>query len=146
MTNPRTRTAMLLAVVMFSSVAVLMAQDATKTIKKEPIQMTSAGSGEEMFNTYCAVCHGKSGKGDGPAASEFKVPPANLTLLAKNKGGVFPEAYVAQVIRTGPRDAKAHGSQDMPVWGKLFQSIGDHATVELRIHNLSSYIETLQVK
>jgi len=108
--------------------------------------MTSGASGEEMFNTYCAVCHGKSGKGDGPAASEFKTLPANLTILAKNNNGTFPEAYVAQVIRTGPRDAKAHGSKDMPVWGKLFESMGDDASVKLRIHNLSSYIETLQSK
>ena len=146
MANPSTRTAMLLAALLFSSAAAIGAQNASKTIKKEPIQVTSAASGEEMFNTYCAVCHGKSGKGDGPAASEFKIPPANLTLLAKNKGGTFPEAYVSQVIRTGPRDAKAHGSEDMPVWGKLFASMGDDATVKLRIHNLTSYIETLQVK
>jgi hypothetical protein len=34
----------------------------------------------------------------------------------------------------------------MPVWGKLFESMGDDASVKLRIHNLSDYIETLQVK
>jgi mono/diheme cytochrome c family protein len=99
-----------------------------------------------MFNTYCAVCHGKSGKGDGPAASEFKIPPANLTLLAKNHNGAFPEAYISEVIQTGPRDAKAHGSKDMPVWGSLFTHLGDSATVKLRIHNLTAYIGTLQEK
>jgi len=146
MKNPRNRIAVLVIALLFSSAAAAMAQDATKAIKKEPIPMTSASSGEEMFNSYCAVCHGKSGKGDGPAASEFKIPPANLTLLAKNNNGTFPEAYVAQVIQTGPRDAKAHGSKDMPVWGKLFESLGDDATVKLRIRNLSNYIGTLQAK
>lgn len=144
--NPRNRVAVLFAALLFSSVAVAKAQDSTKTIKKEPITMTAASSGEEMFNTYCAVCHGKSGKGDRPAATEFKIMPANLTLLAKNNNGTFPEAYVAQVIQTGPRDAKAHGSKDMPVWGKLFASLGDDATVKLRIHNLATYIGTLQTK
>jgi len=146
MKNPRNRIAVLVIALLFSSAAAAMAQDAAKAIKKEPIPMTSASSGEEMFNSYCAVCHGKSGKGDGPAASEFKIPPANLTLLAKNNNGTFPEAYVAQVIQTGPRDAKAHGSKDMPVWGKLFESLGDDATVMLRIRNLSNYIGTLQTK
>jgi mono/diheme cytochrome c family protein len=146
MTNPRNRIAVLVTALLFSGVAAAMAQDSTKSIKKEPIPMTSASSGEEMFNTYCAVCHGKSGRGDGPAASEFKIPPANLTLLAKNNNGTFPEAYVAQMIQTGPRDAKAHGSKDMPVWGKLFESLGDDATVKLRIRNLSNYIGTLQAK
>ena len=146
MKNQRTRTAVLLTTLMFLSATIAMAQDSSKTIKKAPIKVTSAASGEEMFNTYCAVCHGKFGKGDGPAASEFKTPPANLSLLAKNNNGTFPAAYVSEVILTGPRDAKAHGSKDMPVWGRLFASMGDDATVKLRIHNLSNYIESLQAK
>jgi mono/diheme cytochrome c family protein len=146
MTNPSIRTAALVAALLFSGMTVAMAQEGTKTIKKAPIQMTSATSGEEMFNTYCAVCHGKGGKGDGPAASEFKIPPANLTLLAKNHNGNFPDAYISEVILTGPRDAKAHGSKDMPVWGSLFSHLGDSATVKLRIHNLTDYIGTLQEK
>lgn len=145
MMNLRTRTAVLISLLLFGA-TFAMAQDGSKTIKKEPIPMTSAASGQEMFNTYCAVCHGKSGKGDGPAATEFKIPPANLTLLAKNHNGTFPSAYVSEVILTGPRDAKAHGSKDMPVWGKLFSALGDDATVKLRIRNLSEYIGTLQEK
>jgi len=146
MPNLKIRTAVLLTALSFLCASAVMAQDTTKTIKKEPIPVTSGASGEEMFNTYCAACHGKSGKGDGPAASEFKTLPANLTVLARNNNGTFPEAYVAQVIQTGPRDAKAHGSKDMPVWGKLFESMGDEASVKLRIRNLANYIETLQVK
>jgi mono/diheme cytochrome c family protein len=138
--------ALLLAASLFSSATFARAQQTGKTIKKGPIPVTSAASGEEMFNTYCAVCHGKGGKGDGPAASEFKIPPANLTLLAQKHDGKFPESYVAQVIETGPRDAKAHGSKDMPVWGALFKSIGDAAETKLRIHNLAAYVETLQAK
>jgi mono/diheme cytochrome c family protein len=143
---PAPCTAVLLSALFFSTATLAMAQGSNKTIKKAPIPVTSAASGEEMFNTYCAVCHGKGGKGDGPAASEFKIPPANLTLLAKNNNGKFPDSYVAQVIETGPRDAKAHGSKDMPVWGTLFRSIGDEAQTKLRIHNLSIYIESLQAK
>jgi mono/diheme cytochrome c family protein len=138
--------AVLLSALFFSTATLAMAQETNTTIKKSRITKTSATSGEEMFNTYCAVCHGKGGKGDGPAASEFKIPPANLTLLAKNHDGKYPDSYVAQVIETGPRDAKAHGSKDMPVWGPLFRSIGDDAQTKLRIHNLSVYIESLQQK
>jgi mono/diheme cytochrome c family protein len=137
---------MFLAVLLFLSVAIVHAQEGKTTIKKTPIPNTSAASGEEMFNTYCAVCHGKSGKGDGPASSEFKIAPANLTVLAKNNNGKFPSDYVSQVILTGPRDAKAHGSKDMPVWGRLFRSLSDQGVVKLRIFNLSNYIETLQEK
>jgi mono/diheme cytochrome c family protein len=138
--------AVVLSALLFSSAAFARPQETAKTIKKGPIAVTSAASGEEMFNTYCAVCHGKGGKGDGPAATEFKIPPANLTLLAQKHGGKYPASYVAEVIETGPRDAKAHGSKEMPVWGALFNSIGDKAETKLRIHNLSAYVETLQAK
>jgi len=140
------RGAVLLAAVLFLGTTLAMAQEENKVIKKGVVQMTSAASGEEMFNTYCAVCHGKDAKGDGPAASELKIPPANLTLLARNHDGKFPGDYVAQVIQSGPRDAKAHGSKDMPVWGRVFSSIGDSASVKMRIYNLSKYIESLQAK
>ena len=41
-----------------------------KTIEHVPIKPTSAASGQEMYTSYCAVCHGKDGKGGGPAADE----------------------------------------------------------------------------
>ena len=87
------------------------AQD--KQIKKEPIQPAPANSGSEMFKQYCAACHGTTGKGDGPAASALKQPPANLTTLTKRHDGKFPEDYVANVLRNGVK-APAHGDAEMP--------------------------------
>jgi hypothetical protein len=142
----------LLCALLFSTATLAMAQEAKKTIKKVPITQTSAASGQEMFNSYCAACHGTSGKGDGPAASEFKTPPTNLTIICpKSQCGKFPDGYIAQVIGTGAQNAKAHGSKDMPVWGPLFGSLNrtsstKSAQVQLRINNLSEYIESLQVK
>jgi mono/diheme cytochrome c family protein len=141
--------AVLLLALSFSTATLAVAQDAKKTIKKVSITSTSMASGEEMFSTYCAVCHGKGGKGDGPASSEFKIPPANLTHLALNNSGKFPEAHIAQVIEFGPQEAKAHGSKDMPVWGTLFASLDSTsnikgALVHQRIYNLTKYIESLQ--
>jgi hypothetical protein len=142
----------LLAALVLSTASLSMAQETTKTIKKVPITQTSPASGEEMFKAYCAVCHGPGGKGDGPAASEFKTAPTNLTIICpKSQCGNFPDGYISQVILNGPQGAKAHGSKDMPVWGPLFIALGSPSTmkpaeVQLRINNLSKYIETLQVK
>lgn len=118
----------------------------TKEVKKEPIGMTSAASGSEMFNSYCAPCHGKDGKGNGPAATALKNPPANLTQLAKKNGGKFPNDHVANILRSGV--AGAHGSTDMPVWGPLFSQVSgrDDAVVQMRISNLVHYIESIQEK
>jgi mono/diheme cytochrome c family protein len=55
-----------------------------------PITPVSAASGKEMFNSYCASCHGLSAKGDGPAAPAMNRKPADLTMLAKNNGGKYP--------------------------------------------------------
>lgn len=38
----------------------------------------SIASGRELFATNCALCHGETGEGDGPAASGLAMPPANL--------------------------------------------------------------------
>lgn len=115
-------------------------------IKKEPIKQSPANSGEQMFKQYCAACHGKSGMGDGPAASALKEAPANLTTLAQRHGGKFPDEYVASVLRNGAK-APAHGDAEMPVWGPLFASMDQNdAVVNLRIANLTKYIKTLQAK
>ena len=121
-------------------------QTPTKEVKKEPIGMTSAVSGSEMFNSYCAPCHGKDAKGNGPAATELKNPPANLTQLAKKNNGKFPADHVASVLRSGV--AGAHGSSDMPVWGPLFSAVSgrDDSIVQMRIANLIRYLESLQEK
>ena len=121
-------------------------QTQTKEVKKAPIGMTSASSGSEMFNSYCAPCHGKDAKGNGPAATALKNPPANLTQLAKKNNGKFPADHVAEVLRSGV--AGAHGSTDMPVWGPLFAAVsgGDQSVVQMRIANLIHYLESLQEK
>ena len=118
-----------------------------KQIKREPIQTSNASSGGDMFKQYCAACHGKDGKGDGPAASELKTAPADLTTLAKRNGGTFPTAHVMDVLRNGVK-AHAHGTSDMPTWGPLFQTVSSHdqGIVNMRISNLTSYLKSLQVK
>jgi mono/diheme cytochrome c family protein len=117
------------------------------TVKHVPITNTPSDSGKEMFNSYCAVCHGKDGKGNGPAASAMKTPPADLTVLAQKNGGKYPASHVASVLR-GQASTPSHGSQDMPVWGPLFSSIsqGHEGQVQQRINNLVTYIESQQAK
>lgn len=108
---------------------------------------TSATSGKKMYLAYCATCHGKEGKGDGPAASALKVPPADLTTLSKRNHGEFPSAHVINLLN-GSNAVAAHGSQEMPVWGPIFLAM-DHqhaSTVRLRIANLTDYVKSLQQK
>jgi len=112
-----------------------------------PAPHTSPASGKEMFDAYCAACHGKAGKGDGPVAPALKVPPADLTLLARQNKGKFPALRVARAI-TGEAGVSAHGSKEMPVWGPVFMSMSHQheSVVHLRVANLTDYVRSLQQK
>jgi mono/diheme cytochrome c family protein len=123
------------------------AQDQPKKIEHTTAAQTSPASGQEMFMSYCASCHGKDAKGNGPAASALKIAPANLTRLARDNEGKYPSNKVTSIL-SGQTDLAAHGNKEMPVWGKVFWSMsGGHAgEVQQRIANLNRYIESLQVK
>jgi mono/diheme cytochrome c family protein len=118
-----------------------------KVIKHVPVKQTSAASGQEMYHSYCAVCHGTDGKGVGPAASALKVPPTDLSTLSEKNGGKFPALHISSILR-GEAETPAHGSKDMPVWGPLFRNLsqGHDAEVQQRISNLNQYIESIQKK
>jgi len=77
--------------------------------------------GKMEFRAKCVVCHGESGKGDGSVLDLLKVAPANLTVLSKNNGGVFPFERVYSVI-DGREAIKAHGDRDMPIWGGRYKT------------------------
>lgn len=128
--------------------AIGLAQDQSKTeIKHVPVRQTSAASGPEMYKTYCAVCHGVDGKGNGPAAAALKVAASDLTTLAAKNGGKYPALRVAAILR-GENALAAHGSKEMPIWGDVFRSMssGSESEMQQRIANLSKYVESLQGK
>ena len=114
-------------------------------VTKIPASQTSAASGQEMYRSYCASCHGLEGKGNGPAMPALKIPPTDLTQLARRNGGRYPEMQVFNTI-AGDGDVPSHGSKDMPVWGPLFSRLNesDAPKARLRIRNLTKYIESIQ--
>ena len=111
-------------------------------------QSTSAATGDYLFRTYCAACHGTSAKGDGPLADSMRRRPANLTEIGKRNKGEFPADEVFKTI-DGRTPVKGHGGPDMPVWGDVFSKSsdgGDPAIVAARIKALVAYLESIQAK
>jgi hypothetical protein len=131
--------AILLSCVLLTLSVSLKAQDKSVTTSAPP------KSGVGTYKEFCAVCHGKTGKGDGPAASALKVRPPDLSTLARRHGGKFPDAYVSNVLRNGVV-INAHGTAEMPIWGPLFLSVDSsyQSQFDLRITNLIGYIKSLQ--
>ena len=133
--------ALLLLVICIGDAKCGLAQNGTIPFRAVP-------SGKAMYFGYCSVCHGDEAKGDGPYASMLKVPPANLSTLAKRHGGKFPYDYVSNVLRFSSGTTILHGSSDMPAWGPIFRWFdkNNERIVEQRIKNLCDYLESLQEK
>jgi mono/diheme cytochrome c family protein len=124
---------------------VLLANAQETTIKRVPPRPTTAIDGKSLFQEYCAVCHGPGGKGGGPAAPALKTAPGDLTQIARKHGGKFPDERVMRVLQ-GEESIAAHGSQEMPIWGRVFANMGNVNMGQTRLHALVQYVEGLQAK
>jgi mono/diheme cytochrome c family protein len=101
-------------------------------------------SGRELFQTFCAPCHGASGSGDGPMAAQLRVLPPDLRKLQQKNGGRFPGPQVERII-DGQR-VDAHGTREMPVWGDVFvrEAGGGRVVAKARIDALIEYLRSIQ--
>jgi mono/diheme cytochrome c family protein len=104
--------------------------------------------GEQLFKAYCASCHGRTGKGDGPFVQALKTPPADLSLLTQRNGGTFPRERVIRLIEEGKPAEEAHGSKEMPVWGPIFAAMSHDSfkATNPRVEDVVSYLESIQGK
>ncbi len=102
-------------------------------------------TGRDTYDRYCAGCHGRTGRGDGPVAGSLKTLVPDLTSMAERNAGVFPRERARAAIVNTERPITAHGSGDMPVWGWVFKVLEpSEVRAEVRIDNVVAYIETLQ--
>jgi mono/diheme cytochrome c family protein len=114
--------------------------------------------GKTEYVNKCAVCHGRSGKGDGGAIDVLKKAPTDLTILSKKNGGVFPVDRVYAVI-DGREVVMGHGDRDMPIWGSSYKAEKVEAAehyfdvpynmemyVRARILALIDYLNRIQAK
>jgi len=110
-------------------------------------------TGALQFRQHCAPCHGPAGKGDGPVAKVLTKKPTDLTLLAKNNNGEFPDKKVEAFI-DGSEMVVAHGTREMPIWGVAFRrshtapGVPELTPQEVaeRIRSLVDYIKSIQEK
>ncbi|SDY45471.1 Cytochrome C oxidase, cbb3-type, subunit III [Jannaschia faecimaris] len=108
--------------------------------------------GAEVFQQYCATCHGSDARGGGPLSEYMTDAIPDLTKLsARNPKaeGQFPMLDIIHIIdgRTGLR---AHGGP-MPVYGAIFaeeganrENWGQVMYTRGKIMSLVYYLESIQ--
>jgi mono/diheme cytochrome c family protein len=84
---------------------------------EQPSPSPLATSGERLYVRHCAVCHAKTGRGDGVFAGILRTAPADLTTIAARRGGRFPDDEIARFV-DGRQVPPAHGTREMPIWGR----------------------------
>jgi len=96
-----------------------------------------AYEGRKLYVSYCQLCHGTGGKGDGPLAKAMKINPADLTTTVRSRS----ESILTKIITgkgrqtiTG-RDRHNLLSDAMPEWKNVFN---DH-----QIKSLIAYLRFL---
>lgn len=90
--------------------------------------------GKEVYETFCWSCHGRYGRGDGPAAQYLATPPADFTNPAV-LGGRSNQQIVTSLIQRKGRPGAAH----MPMT-TVIESVKEDA-----LRDAIAYIRTLTV-
>lgn len=79
--------------------------------------------GYTLYRQYCASCHGIFADGLGPVVPTLRSRPPDLSRLAEKYGSPLPEAALIRYVE-GTDMVRAHGTTDMPVWGKrLYEDV-----------------------
>jgi mono/diheme cytochrome c family protein len=96
------------AALLCAGVGIYYADLLKAAFESNPIPRTaqSVDRGKQLFQQYCAVCHGPGGQGDGAAAASLAKRPDDLTRIAPPP--YFPDGVVAYRI--------ANGAEAMPGW------------------------------
>ena len=112
---------------------------------EEKVDPKVLGAGRALYLRHCAACHGSDGKGGGPAAEALKAAVPDLTRLPQKDGKLDTDRL--RTFIDGTQAAAAHGTREMPVWGKVFEKTGEKrgaGWAQTDIWTLVRYIASIQ--
>ena len=97
---------------------ILLAVSAAEVAANTP----AAYEGRRLYVSYCQLCHGTVGKGDGPLAKVMNISPADLTTTVRSRSDTILTKIITGEGRqtiTG-RDRHNLLSEAMPQWKEVF--------------------------
>jgi mono/diheme cytochrome c family protein len=135
----------LLIGVLLMGQGIATSQTTGRVLKRVPVSYSDPASGKQMFTDYCAVCHGRDGKGGGPAVEFLKTPPPDLTTMARRHNEKSVKLHVQTILRQGVEGNAEQEALSMPHWSAAFSRTHSvRGLAELRMHNLANYVESIQ--
>ncbi|MCY4515095.1 MAG: cytochrome c [Candidatus Tectomicrobia bacterium] len=96
-------------------------------------QAQDAAAGKEIYEQYCALCHGPQGKGDGSLSANLDPKPRNHTDGAYMN--TLADAHLLKVVGEG--GAAAGLSPIMPAWKDILSA--------QQIQDVVAFVRTLAV-
>ncbi len=103
----------------------------------EEVKLPDAYEGRRLYVSYCQLCHGTDGRGDGPLAKAMKISPADLNTTVRSRSDTILTKIITGKGRqtiTG-RDRHNLLSDAMPEWKDVF--------TESQVKALIAYIRFL---
>lgn len=75
-----------------------------------PATPENLARGKVLYQTFCLVCHGQSGRGDGPLVPKIPNPPS----YSSERVRAFPPGRIYHVITLGTGNMPSYASQVSP--------------------------------
>jgi mono/diheme cytochrome c family protein len=91
----------------------------------------AASQGRALYDAHCAVCHGSTGKGDGPGARVVRQPMRDFTDPAAMQP--VSDRFLFEITKKG--SSQFGRSNAMPAWGMKLS--------DTEIHDVVAYIRSL---
>ena len=137
-----------------ASLGAVAAETGTTVVVIKQVPLTykdiALKNGHEMYDQLCAVCHGVTGRGDGPAAPALSNPVPDLTQFGAGTGSQY-HAQLESVI-SGKNRYVHKDIGGMPLWFGEFQYVrrnkfGHPRTMyaDLKIHSVAEHVEELSL-
>ncbi len=89
---------------------------AAVTVAARTAEAADAAAGRALALEHCVKCHGKDGKGDGPAVAAEHLSPAPGDWTDKEDMSEHPDVFLRNMIEQGGKAMDK--SERMPAFGK----------------------------
>ncbi len=131
MPSPGRKFAIVVLLVGALGVAAVLLEDTLFRRGEETPAATGAPPGRALYDAHCAICHGSTGKGDGPGARVVRQPMRDFSDPAAMQA--VSDRFLVEITKKG--SSQFGRSNAMPAWGMKLS--------DAEIQDVVAYIRSL---